>query len=381
VSNSARIFVNYRREDSAGFARQLHKDLAARFGEERVFRDVGIEPGADYIEDIEQVMNDVEVCLVLIGRNWINAADASGRRRLDDPRDLLRLEIESALIRDDVRVIPVLLDGAPMPGEHELPEGLRRLARRNASLLTDRGWEDDVRRLSNSLRSALGESTLRHERVVKSPESHASPPRAGSDPLVSRAVLATLGAAVGSAIAAAIVSRPLVGLGAGEWGRLLGYSVERGVIWALIGAVVVAAVSVTFSAVRAPLESALAGAAAGALGGAAGGAGYMILKHFAEVTEQDSLWLLTFVATVLPALAIVAAIAGAADAPERMAACVLAAIAGAAAAALLNGSDRIVLLAVHALLVIGPSVAVLAAFPVAEPDPTPAVPPERTATT
>ena len=111
-----------------------------------MFRDVGIEPGADYIDDIEEVMNDVEVCLVAHRPNWINAADASGRRRLDDPHDLLRLEIESALSRDDVRVIPVLLDGAPMPNEHELPEGLRRLTRRNASLLTDRGWDDDVRR-------------------------------------------------------------------------------------------------------------------------------------------------------------------------------------------------------------------------------------------
>ena len=151
-------------------------------------------------------------------------------------------------------------------------------------------------------------------------------------------------------------------------------------IWALIGAVVAAAVAATFDEARAPLEAALAGTGAGALGGAAGGAGYMILKHFGEVTEQDSLWLLTFIATVLPALAIATAIAGAADAPERMAACALAAIGGAAAAALLSGGDRIVSMAVHALLVIGPGVAVLAAFPVADPDPTEAAPAEQTAT-
>lgn len=61
MTDSARIFINYRRSDSAGWARQLHGDLAARFGAERVFRDVAIEPGVDFVEHIERVMDSCEV--------------------------------------------------------------------------------------------------------------------------------------------------------------------------------------------------------------------------------------------------------------------------------------------------------------------------------
>jgi len=81
VSTSARVFINYRRSDSSGWARHLHGDVGRRFGSHRVFRDVAIEPGVDFVEHIERVMDACEVCIVIIGRGWASAATAEGRRR------------------------------------------------------------------------------------------------------------------------------------------------------------------------------------------------------------------------------------------------------------------------------------------------------------
>ena len=162
---SARVFINYRRADSAGWARQLHSDLAARFGKDRVFRDVAIEPGVDFVEHIERVMNAAEVCIVVIGPGWASAANSDGRR-LDNPEDLVRREIERALERRDIDVIPVLVDGARMPSERELPGSLRALARRNACELTDGRWDYDMQVLCRRLRQVLGEATDTTERSV-----------------------------------------------------------------------------------------------------------------------------------------------------------------------------------------------------------------------
>jgi hypothetical protein len=361
VNSSARIFLNYRRADSAGWAGRLHADLAARFGPDRVFRDVGIEPGEDYAERIERVMNECEVCVVLIGHTWTSAATAGGRRRLDDPRDLLRLEIERALSRSDVRVVPVLVDGAPMPTEDELPGGLRSLARLNACQLTDPRWDDDVRRLAAGLRNALGESTTGHERVVTNPLEPAPPPPSASP--VSAAVLAMLAATVGAGLVAALLSEPLVSLGDGATERVAGYAVERGVIWTIIGTIVVAAAAAAFGDGRVTFGPAFDGAVAGALGGAAGGAGYMLIKHLGGVGENEAAWLLYVVATGVPGLWLAPALARAVGAPDRAMACAIAVVPCAAAAALLVHDDkqRVLLTVLHALFVVGGSIAVLVA--------------------
>jgi len=261
----------------------------------------------------------------------------------------------------------VLLDGAPMPVESELPEGLRKLARRNACELTDPRWDDDVRRLANSLCDATAESSAERPRALQRLFTPLQTFSANTGPAVSTAFLVTLGATFCAAIAAAILSRSLVGVGDGAWGRVAGYALERGVIWTLIGAVVVAATAATFGG-GVSLPTTFEGAVAGALGGAAGGAAYMVLKHFGDVTEQDSFWLLLFIVTALPGLALAAPIARAAHRPSRAAACALAACAGAAAAALFTGGDRIVLLTMRALLVIGATLAILALLPQRDAD-------------
>jgi hypothetical protein len=94
-----------------------------------------INPGQEWPSRIEQAIRGASVVLVLIGPRWL-AAEANGRRRIDDPEDWVRLEIEAALRRAEIAVVPVLLEGAKMPSEDDLPESLRALTRRNAIVLT-----------------------------------------------------------------------------------------------------------------------------------------------------------------------------------------------------------------------------------------------------
>lgn len=153
-SRGAKIFVNYRREDAGGYAGRLYEWLSDRFGRERVFRDINaIEPGADFVAAIENEVASCEVVLVVIGRQWLVCA-SDGRRRLDNPNDYVRLEIASALA-GNVHVIPVLVEGASMPREHELPDDLKPLARRQALEVSETRWEFDVGRLLDTLEERL----------------------------------------------------------------------------------------------------------------------------------------------------------------------------------------------------------------------------------
>jgi glycerophosphoryl diester phosphodiesterase len=130
---SGRVFISYRRQETAWPARQLHDVLAAELGADRIFKDVDdIEPGDDFVERIQSAVGSCQVLLALIGPQWLTVTDAKGARRIDDPADFVRLEVETALSRDDVRVIPILVDHAKMPTAEELPPGLAALTRRQA---------------------------------------------------------------------------------------------------------------------------------------------------------------------------------------------------------------------------------------------------------
>jgi len=153
---SANIFINYRREDSAGHAGRLLDHLRGRFPG-RVFMDIDtIEPGIDFVEVIEQAVGCCEVLIVLIGHDWLDARDADGRRRLDNPSDFVRLEIAAALERA-IRVIPVLVKGATMPRPEDLPPDLVKLTRRNAIELSDARFTFDVDRLIQAVEGVLQE--------------------------------------------------------------------------------------------------------------------------------------------------------------------------------------------------------------------------------
>lgn len=152
----AQIFISYRRDDAAGYARAVYDELARHFGAERVFMDVDdIDAGLPFAEVIEQAVGESKVLLVLIGRRWLGERDAAPRR-IDEPTDFVAREVAMALAKR-MRVIPVLLDGATMPGETQLPGMLKPLAGRNAIELGNARFSADIEHLVKALREALGE--------------------------------------------------------------------------------------------------------------------------------------------------------------------------------------------------------------------------------
>jgi hypothetical protein len=158
-----RIFINYRRDDSAGYAGRIHDALASTFGSDSVFIDVDdIEPGVDYVSTIEERIAGCDVMLALIGHRWLDSQDASGHRRLADPADFVRVEIERALARR-VRVIPVLIGEASMPGPADLPRDISQLATLEAISLSDSRWQYDMSQLAN----AIGEPVAPRRRSAR----------------------------------------------------------------------------------------------------------------------------------------------------------------------------------------------------------------------
>jgi hypothetical protein len=147
------IFISYRRDDTEGEAGRLFDDLTREFGSKNVFMDVaGIRPGVDFVQAIEANVADCGVLLAIIGPTWATIASAGGVRRLDDPGDFVVLEIASALKRE-VPVIPVLVHGAKMPSQDQLPESLKSFSHRNSVELSHARWPSDVQLLIEALNS------------------------------------------------------------------------------------------------------------------------------------------------------------------------------------------------------------------------------------
>ena len=121
-----RIFISYRRQGNAWPARQLYGVLVEHFPAEQVFKDIdNIEPGDDFVKRMTAAVESCDVLLALIGPQWLTITDEKGQRRLDDPEDYVRLEIEAALKRK-IRVIPILVDDVPMPARTSCPPPLPR---------------------------------------------------------------------------------------------------------------------------------------------------------------------------------------------------------------------------------------------------------------
>lgn len=170
------IFLSYRRDDSAGFAGRLADALESEFGVGSVFRDVDdIRPGEDFIQAIESQLRHVGAVLVIIGPHWL-ATGADGQRRLDNPSDFVRLEIQAAL-GSGKPVIPLLVGGAKMPSMADLSAAIASLPRLQAVVLSDSNWHGDVKRLVASLRPLL--------------------PNAGGKPVKRRWTLGLVGTVVG----------------------------------------------------------------------------------------------------------------------------------------------------------------------------------------
>jgi hypothetical protein len=154
---SGHIFISYRRDDSAGYTRAIYDQLVKRFSKDRIFMDVdAIEPGLPFDEVINHAVGRCEILLAMIGKRWMEQQTGVGPR-INDPQDFVRIEIAAALSRN-IRVIPVLLDGAIMPSEEALPEPLRSLARRNAIEVSNSRFNSDVSRLVEAVSKVLGEA-------------------------------------------------------------------------------------------------------------------------------------------------------------------------------------------------------------------------------
>jgi hypothetical protein len=172
----ARIFISYRRGDSAGHSGRLFDRLRAAYGDDRVFMDVtGIEAGIDFVDAIDAAVGSCDVLLAVIGPEWLSSTGSDGKRRLDDPNDFVRVEIGSAL-RRDVRVIPVLVDDAEMPTADALPEDIRRLARRQAVELRDKRWDADIEDLIAVIGKVLGQAGLQSAKAVPRDERPSDTP-------------------------------------------------------------------------------------------------------------------------------------------------------------------------------------------------------------
>lgn len=177
------IFINYRREDTEGYAIILQERLTRHFGEGQVFMDVdNIEPGVDFMEAINKSLDGCQVVLVLIGQRWLDATDDQDSRRLDNPQDPLRIEIETAL-GSDSRVIPILVRGATMPEGDKLPESLAPLTRRHAIEISSSRRDYDIEKLLTTLEKIPGlepvaTSEAREQPVEPAPAP--APPRSNA---------------------------------------------------------------------------------------------------------------------------------------------------------------------------------------------------------
>ena len=150
-----KIFINYRREDSLDAAGRLHDRLAQTFGHKNIFIDLeDIPAGVDFAKYLSDQVAASRVFLAVIGPTWLDAKDESGGRRIDDPDDFVAIEITAALALN-IRVIPVLVEGARMPKAGELPDPLKALARRQAVDVGQLQFGRDAEALVARVREAL----------------------------------------------------------------------------------------------------------------------------------------------------------------------------------------------------------------------------------
>jgi TIR domain len=155
---AAKVFLCYRRDDSAAFAGRVQDRLALEFGRDLLFMDVDAIPlGVNFASALRDAVARCEVLLAVIGPNWLDARDDTGTRRLDDPNDFVRIEIGAALQRN-IPVIPILLDGARVPRRNQLPKELEELAMRNGLDVRHASFHNDIDRLIRGLKVQLADA-------------------------------------------------------------------------------------------------------------------------------------------------------------------------------------------------------------------------------
>jgi TIR domain-containing protein len=310
-----KVFICYRREDTAPYAGRIYDTMVARFGVENVFMDLDLDPGIDFVERITRVVSDCVALIVVIGPRWAQVQDEEGTRRLEDPDDFVRLEIETGLGRDDVRLIPALVGGARMPRREELPPELQSLSRRNALEVSESRWAYDVGRLVQALDEVLPDDG----EAQRKPLPVTAPP--GPPDLGWRLALEGMLIAGATAFGARLLGQSLPFKGeneeileataegetipdkekAGELAEHIGAIVtRRGLVFALVGA----ALSIWLARrvwriypLRHLLLALLMGAVAGAVGGLIFGARAYLPHETVTLDQRDLVDLLGFAIT------------------------------------------------------------------------------------
>ena len=151
----AKIFISYRREDASADARSIYQHLERHFGSQSLFMDVDtIQMGQDFRSALDDTLSKCKIALIILGQEWLDARDAQGNRRLDDPNDFVRLEITKALQRD-IPVIPVLVGSARLPQEDERPDDLKPLVGRQAAIITHNNFPHDMEGLQEEIQRVV----------------------------------------------------------------------------------------------------------------------------------------------------------------------------------------------------------------------------------
>jgi hypothetical protein len=150
-----RIAISYRRDDSASITGRIFDRLVARYGAESVFRDVDNIPiGVDFREHVNGILAQTDITLVVVGKRWFGPLPRR-RRRIDDPADPVRVEVEAAL-RNRMPVVPLLVEGGAMPKVDQLPDSLREFVYRNGLVIdSGRDFDQHIERLIRNLEPVL----------------------------------------------------------------------------------------------------------------------------------------------------------------------------------------------------------------------------------
>lgn len=155
------VFISYRRADTAAYTGRLYDYLTDHFHSDRIFMDVeGIGAGEKFSEVLDVALKSSAVVIVMIGPKWVSIEGSDGKRRIDDSRDWVRMEVSTSLKRE-IKVVPVLVGGAVLPSAADLPEDLVDLIGRNSRELSDTRWDYDAKELMRHVRTAIDESRRR----------------------------------------------------------------------------------------------------------------------------------------------------------------------------------------------------------------------------
>jgi len=270
AGSTPKVFICYRRQETGAHAGRLYDAMVSRFGESNVFMDVDLPPGVDFVQRITEVVSACKVLIVVMGPSWATVEDEDGDRRIVDPEDFVRLELETAIRRPEVTAIPVLVGGARMPRREDLPPELQAITRRNAVELSDVRWRNDVGRLNNALDELLADAPPEPVRPRPAPPAPTptptpNPSRPSPRPILEGILVASLAAYVARWLFDPVLQ------GDGHATEVAGVIARRAGTWALAGAALALWLGIRTGRAELPRLGAiglLVGALAGALGGA-----------------------------------------------------------------------------------------------------------------